>query len=547
MKENSAYMNEFDKIVRDKLNEEDDFPRMDANWQKLAARMAPVATPKLVPHPQLVAWKWAVAATGLLLVSSNIWWWFHQKEANNTIVSAPTTHQSNDAHINVNTVTKTDTVYKIVYRDAASNGPQKSTNLPQKSNATEMWVEKNTPSVSKPNFVEKQAELPTNKPIIQPKTLKNEPQNLVAMGKIDNKTNPISTQNKENPRTIVSNEKIDNKANPISTEKTEGKSNSVSMGKTDTKKSVVSTENNKPEPLKTAEKMGEKSQNTLSKEANTVGIKETPKEAVVAENKENKTPISTTEKPVDTKIAAVETPKETKPETGISPDKKPENTAKPTITASTDTKQDMELAPIIKPLKWKPSFSIGVSAMMASPTEREGSTLKGGGITLGLKLNEHFRADIAANMGELDYHLREHKPHWKIPNDPRDKPVGGPPQGSELREIRGHQIRKQVALSLTYLFTSKGWFTPKLELGYVVQRIANQSAKFDFRDPSTGTDLSLTEISAQQTFKNLWNIGLGVEKTFGKFNADVTMAFQKDFSDKSVDMLVLRGGLRYNF
>jgi hypothetical protein len=529
-------MNEFDKIVRDKLNEEDDFPRLDANWQKLAARMTPAVTPKLVPHPQLVAWKWAVAATGLLLVSSNIWWWFHQKEAATTLGSASVNQPSNDAQ----TIVKTDTVYKIVYRDAAANVTQKSTTLPPKSNAAERWVEKNTPSVSKPIFNEKQAEQPIKKSLIQPKSLKNEPQPFVLTGKLENKTNPISVENNENPRAIVSIEKAENKANPISVEKPNAIVNGVSKEKTDTKESIVSTENNKTEPLKMAEKVGEKPQNTE-------GVKETQNVTVVVENNVNKTPISTTEQPTDTKIAAAEKPKETKLEAIISPDKKPENTAQPLVNTSTETKQDMELTPIIKPLKWKPTFSIGVSAMMASPTEKELSALKGGGITLGMTLNDYFRADIAANMGELDYNLRVHKPHWKIPNDPRNKPVGGPPQGAELREIRGHQIRKQVALSLTYLLTSKGWLTPKMELGYVVQRIANQSAKFDFRDPSTGTNLSLTEISAQQTFKNLWNIGLGAEKTFGKFTADVTMAFQKDLSDKSVDMMVLKGGLRYRF
>jgi hypothetical protein len=557
-------MKEFDKILRDKLNEEEDFPRMEQNWQKLSARMAAVATPepvpKLIPHPQLVAWKWAVAATGLLLVSSNIWWWFQQKETTRTLVATPTVQEENAT----NTIVKTDTIYKIVYRDAETPKLEKEVILPNEKRTSDKIVEKQTPSVVQPNFIEK----PISKPVIQPKSFKNEFQPFASTGKLDNK--PVLTEKKEVPKAGVSMDKTGNKIVGVSTEKSEtkdapfsnekrvNKANSVSneqkvenekvasTGQNETKDAVVSSEKNKQEPLKTGDKEKEETRKSLTTNEITGGVKENLNKTELAEKEADKTPVSP-KKEAENKVAITETVPEIKPNTTVLDNKKPENTAKSNDIAAKESSQSRELTPIVKPLKWKPSFSIGVNAMVAYPAEKELSPLKGGGVSAGLKLNEHFRADITASAGELDYNLKTHKPQWHIPRDPRDKPIGGPPPGVELREIKGHQMRKQLALSLTYLFGSKGWLTPKAELGYAVQRLENQTARFEFRDPSTGTDLATTETSAQQTFKNLWNIGLGAEKNFGRFTADVSAVFQKDFSDKSVDMLVLRGGLRYNF
>ena len=527
-------MNEFDKIVRDKLNEEEDFPRMDQNWQKLSARMVAANAPP-TPHPQLVAWKWAMAATGLLLVTSNIWWWFHQKETAGTVVSAPNIElKKADEPVQTTTIYKTDTVIKIVYRDVQSTKAQKETVVPKSNGSYDKIVGNNTPSVSKPNLDNKQ-------PVINPQVEKNTP--IVHGNTIDTKAH--NDLKKAETPVFQDNKTVKNETQPVvSTEKKENKIESVSIEKKEESVAGVSSENNKKTPLNTLEKEGE----NVQKSQNTEGGVKAEQAVSSVENSKvdatNKTTSPTTKQDSDNKIAVADTPKETKTETVISPNKKVEDTDKTLVDADENKATP---PPIIKPLKWKPIFSIGANAIIAFPAERELSALKGGGITVGLKLNDRFRADIAGSSGELDYNLRVHKPHWHIPLDPRDKPLGGPPRDAELREIRGHQIRKQAALSLTYLFQSKGWLTPKLELGYAIQRIAIQTARFEFRDRLTGTDLSSTEMSAAQTFKNLWSVGVGAEKSFGKFTADVTAAYQKDLSDKSVDMFVLRGGLRYSF
>jgi hypothetical protein len=562
-------MNEFDKIVRDKLNEEDDFPRMDQNWQKLSARMAPPASaPKIVPHPQLVAWKWAVAATGLLLVSSNIWWWFHQKDATNTVVSAPAVQQLPDANAPSNTVYKTDTVYKIVYRDAVPDKAQESEQVKKLGEGGEKNATKSTPSISEPSVFKKQTEqlvvkqnLLTKPSVLDFKTENNAP---TANGTIADKkaNNDLKTANKP---LFQDNKAVKNEIpNVVSTEKKEGSNAIVSSGSTEKKQekeTAILSEKTNLNPLLTPEKEGGKTTTEVANAPKSDIPNPTSTEGVVKENKaETLVEIAATDatsknngspikQDTENKIAVSEVPKETKvdKEVTISPVKKEENTGKSTANASDESKQDMELTPIVKPFKWKPEFSIGVNAFVALPAERDLSALKGGGVNVGMKLSEHFRVDIAGSMGELNYRLKVHKPHWHIPRDPRDKPTGGPPLDSELREIEGFQKRKQIALSLIYLFNSKGWLTPKAEIGYAIQRIANQTAKFEFRNPQTGTNFPLTEISAPQTFKNLWAVGLGAEKSFGAFTADVTAGFQKDLSDKSVDMLVLRGGLRYNF
>jgi hypothetical protein len=544
-------MSDFDKIFKDKLNEEDDFPRMEQNWQKLSARMkvadAPTSTNvPLKPHPKLTAWKWAVAATGLLLVSSNIWWWFHQK-GQTTLATTPAVEQNSPSPIS-----KTDTIYKIVYRDAELNKGENKDNLAKSDKVFEKIASETPPSVSKSFSTKKQAEQLVTKqnlagrtPVFSTPIEKNTP--IAEANKLGKKENmplnstPIPVENKA----------VKNETPPIaSSEKSEVKKD-IFNEKKEERNVTVLAENTKNLPLKTAEKDGEMSKNTENTEG---GVKATE----TVSNVEN-TKIEGTEKPInsatkqnndDTKIATTETPKADKitVESPINIDKKSENTGKP-IADKTDNKQDIEAPapPIVKPLKSKPKFSIGVNALVAFPKDKDLSALKAAGATLGVKVNDNVRVDLAGFSGEIDYKLKIHKPHWHIPKDPRDKPIGGPPRGIELREIKGKQVRQQVSLSLTYLFKSRGWLTPKAELGYAVQRIANQSAKFEFRDPVTGKEIYITELSAPRTFKNLWNLGFGVEKTFGHFTGNLTAAFQKDLSDKSVDMMVLRGGMRYSF
>lgn len=545
-------MSDFDKILRDKLSEEDDFPRMDQNWQKLSARMTPVSAPTPTLHPQLVAWKWAMAATGLLLVTSNIWWWFHQKESSATVVATPNVQQLPNANTPTTKVYKTDTVYKIVYRDIDSNKAQKGRSFEKTEDAPEKLGNKNNSS-----------RFSHDKPVLQSPNVKKSTEQLVAKPNLDkkqpnsdikfDKNTPIAHDNnidkkdnkdlkKDNKPVIQDNKVLKNDAQPV-----------VSNEKKKDKESVVSSEKNKEEPLKTPVKEGEKPLNTAPWESLREGgvkdnqpVVDAEKNIKDAPNKENITPIK---QDTASKIAIGEIPKDTKVDTAtsVSPIKKENKGENPVVNTPDETKQDMERAPIVKPFKWKPEFSIGANALAALPIGKDFSGMKGGGISLGLKISDHFRVDIAGSTGELRYKIKEHKPRLHIPKDPRHRPGGPVPTDVELREIEGFQKRKQVALSLTYLFNSKGWLTPKLELGYAIQRIANQTAKFEFRDPRTAKELYSVEKLEPQTFKNLWHVGAGVEKSFGNFTADLTTTYQKDFSDKSVDMLVLRGGLRYSF
>jgi hypothetical protein len=614
-------MSDFDKIFRDRLNEEDDFPRMEQNWQKLSAKMGTANAPDaksvpLKPHPQLVAWKWAVAATGLLLVSSNIWWWLHQN-GQTTLVSSPTIEQK--ATDDIAPIAKTDTVYKIVYRDAELNKGENKGDLAKSGKVVEKTVEKTPPltlpsssrpsgTVSKSFLHKKQAEQLVSKqnlagktPVFNAPIEKNTP--IAEAHKVGKKENtplnstssPVENKAAKNEKTsMASSEKTEVKKDfpnekkevvsatvlsendkkevlktPATSEKNEGGSATVlvengkkevlktpsSSEKNESGSATVLSENTKNEPLKT----GENVQNIEPKRnPESIGTEGGVKTTEAVSSVEN-TQKEGTEKPNNpatkqdntNKIATAETPKEDK-KTVESPEKKgknAENTGKAIADNVIDTKQDMAAPapPIVKPLKAKPIFSIGAYALVAFPAEKDLSALKAAGATLGIKINDHFRADISGFSGEMDYKVKMHKPHWHIPGDPRNKPIGGLPRETELREIRGRQVRQQVAMSLTYLFKSKGWLTPKVELGYAVQRIANQSAKFEFREPVTGREIHTTELSAPQTFKNLWNIGFGVEKSFGHFTGDITAAFQKDLSDKSVDMMVLRGGVRYSF
>ena len=180
------------------------------------------------------------------------------------------------------------------------------------------------------------------------------------------------------------------------------------------------------------------------------------------------------------------------------------------------------MAPIIQPFKWKPKFSVGANGIAAAPIGKNISVLRGGGATLGMAISDKMRVDVVASSGELDYKITEHKPRWSIPKDPRGpgSPSFPNPSGVDLHKIEGHQRRQQVGVNLSYLLSSKGWVTPKIEAGYAWQRISSQTAKFEFRDRITGLELYTIERSESQTLKNLWHVGAGVEKSFGSFTAD---------------------------
>jgi opacity protein-like surface antigen len=537
-------MSDFDKIFRDKLNEEETFPRMDRNWQRVFSRLPaePVA-------PKISWWQWAVAASVAGLVASNVWFWYDLNRTKKELKAA--TALQADAPNVPSIVYQRDTVF--VDKNSAgtiANLPnipvEKDESAPIDNKKDVLSVQDKATPIANKNTIASDNRLKNSTPSVFSSNLEKnksttQDKNIVAIPvvKKDITSDMPIAQNEVN-NAVVENKK-DNKVDNIQNVKTDIAQNN------ETKPLDIPSINTQNQ----ATKNGDVVENTTQKDIIKDKVAENKKDETASnpEAQVAKSDINSDKKNIEkqqdtaTKIAAVDAPKKEETISEIIPT--PNNTSEKSTTLTENKQEEMASKPIIQPIKWRPTFAVGVHGLAYLPKNASETPFsKGFGASFRLGITERLKVDMAYEQTEAHYRFMVLKPRFHHPKD-RNRP---PSLDIELKEIEGSQTRSQLTINAHYFLTTDKWINPYLSIGYATQRVASQKAKFEYFDRRLNNKITVFEDADPQSFSNLLSLGLGVDKPIYKqFSLAASAHYQKDFSNKIDDSWLLRGGLRYTF
>jgi hypothetical protein len=548
-------MSDFDKILNDRLNEDDGelFPRREANWEKLTERLtgfeAANPLPKDVPVLRPVWRRWALAgaAAAVIGIGGLLMWQFNEVKnmqlANASlqqeVAALKAEQQTGNATAKGNQSVNAQTDAKAKVNQPESKDLNK-TNVVQNQKMTN-----STPSVSAPVFEQKQVkntENGQNNAVVETKLNKSKQEVVkkptITEGGIQKRNNSQIVQVEK--QKMLENVPFDKIQEPLKGQKTQLKEAvalqtdpSVSESK---KADLVE---NKPLETNIAPKTGDESIKTDKKDIDKI--------ETVAQNTATQNTESATTTPSNSKV---KDNAETAKTEGSAITKEDKNLVAETSNATPPiVKTDNAWKRIQKVLSL--GFAVGLngtgaSAMPEIPGLRA-TTGKGASATL--MLTKNIGLVVQGDLLETHFEMRERPKRFHLPDapDPKKPNVG-------LHHIKGEQHSGMLSINAKYVFGEKWWVQPFVTAGHSWLKTDEHDVNFVFRDLTTGEETpSQTKVSTEKN-KNLWQVGVGVEKKIRRWSFGVSAELQKDFS-KSADpnskfiasnFGILRGGVKYN-
>ncbi len=577
-------MSDFDKILNDRLNEDDGefFPRREANWEKLSERLAGFEAANPLPNPASApalraVWKrrlWTSAAAALIGVGGLLMWHFNDvknmQQQNDRlqqeVAALKSSQQAGHAVANADnkTMGQSDVKTTVNPSPTASNSNNVATtttaNSPQTINSTPSRLLRDVPSAKTPVFEQKQtnqsvskqnsaiadSKLNTNKTVGDKKQTAN---SIVNSNRNDNQ---LSGLNKKKTLDAVS---FDKNQQPLDPSKATLKDNVAMQTDPSVSTSVLeanktNTVSNKINETNLAPKVNEESIKTGTKEIETLG---TVAQNVPTQNTEtatatpNNTEIKTSSETAKIESTVVEATKDNSKTQVANPDTK--------LAAETATPPP----PIIPVDKgWKRfqkllsvGFALGLNGTRAAATPEipgvEATTGKGASATL--MLTKNFGLAVQGDLLETHFELHDRPKRFHLPDapDPKKPNVG-------LHHIRGEQHSQMLSVNAKYVFGETWWLQPFVSAGHSWLKIDKHDVAFIFKDLTTGEETPSQATVSTERIKSLWQAGVGVEKKIKRWTFGVSAEMQKDFSNPK-DVLgnsvasnfgILRGGVKFN-
>jgi hypothetical protein len=227
-------------------------------------------------------------------------------------------------------------------------------------------------------------------------------------------------------------------------------------------------------------------------------------------------------------------------------------TKMPKITSSIQTNGPlsmegllMQSPAIMRTVPRKGRFAIGVQAFSSfgedEGRDKRAPALTGFGIVASYDLGRNLELMTSVDIGEMRYDFRERPKGLKTPDEPKAPPM------HKLKRVSGDQNRQQFSIGLKYKIPTNTILTPSFNVGYDIQRVGKQTCRFDFLNETTNSELSLPEVVAPQVSNNLWHMGVGLETQISSFVIGLSTEYQKDFSVNNDSRIVVRGGVKYRF
>ena len=498
-------MSDFDKRLSNMMNEEEHFPNMQQNWERLAPHLQP-------PQPLKTSYRqkrWFIgvaASVGVLAVSAMSYFLLKTNQENKALKNEVTILKNKTQSIENKTITHKDII--LSEEKHGSVNAQKNSVSPSDNLAKNEVLDKGA-NIKESNKGVK------NEVISSQKVGTNEPKMIAS--------NTVKTPTHQN-KPIVQKEKILKEGPSVFSEKKE-----VLVEKQrEEKANIVQNETEMPS----------------TKSENNVMI-------VPSENKENNSA---------TAIDNVNTPN-LNGEMAASTSIEKANLSvlplsillKSTIVKPTKGPLSMEGILMQKPVIMHNSprtkrFAVGVQTFVSlggdEGKDRRGPALMGYGIIASYDLSRNFEVMASADLGDMRYDFRDGGPRGgRTPEEPKEKPMNHP----RLKGASGKQDRQQFSLGLKYKIPTSTILTPFVNVGYDVQRLGKQTCNFNYVNDTTKTEVSVAQVVDSQISKNLWHLGAGLEARIYSFTVDISAQYQKDFSINNDNRVVVRGGIKYRF
>jgi hypothetical protein len=498
-------MSDFDKRLSNMMNEEEHFPNMQQNWERLSPHLQP-------PQPLKTSYlqkRWFVgiaASVSVLAVSAMSYFLFKTIAENKALKNEVIILKDKTQSIENKTITHND---NIIIEE--KNNP---VNAPNNSVSSSENLDKN--EVSDKGINEKEANKGVaNEVISSQKVGANEPEISTS--------NSVKTRFSQN-KPIIQKEKIQKEGPSVFLEKKE-----VLVEKQGVEK-VNMVQNETPMPLKNSDNnpLVMPSENKESSSATTLNNVNGP-------TLNSETAATTSIKKADFAVSPL----------GI--------VLKPTIVNPTKGPLSMEGLLMQKPVIMHTTprtkrFAVGLQTFVSmggsEGKDKRGTALMGYGVIASYDLTRNFEIMASADLGDMRYDFRDGGPRGsRTPEEPREKPKDHP----RLKGASGKQDRQQFSIGLKYKIPTTTILTPFVNVGYDVQRLGKQTCNFNYVNDTTQTEVSVAEIVDPQISKNLWHLGAGLEARIYSFTVDISAQYQKDFSINNDNRVVIRGGIKYRF
>ena len=570
-------MSDFDKIINDRLNEDDGefFPRKEGNWDNLSQRLAefekanplPQDTPNPVLKPVWKRWVWTSAAAALVGISGLLFWHFNEVkrleeqkaglqqevvelklQQQNQSNAAGENTQIAQTDANNRMATKTDlnpaqigdntnkgTQKPFIAEKNATNAPVSQQDITHQSQKKRSNANQQNAAVVDKATTNKNRELGKSE---SPKStvLPNRNDSQIGHLNAKNKVNdlPIEAKNAPLNKQKVNLDKAITQINPsVSGDVSEGSKGKIAE--------------NKANHVDISPKEGEGDVQTGRKNLETVDL------AAQNIDKTNGAE-STAVTPSLKKIESTETAKTA----ALASEKAKEDSLAKVQVAMQDKKSEEQNPPppIIKTDKnkiWKAllpkGFAIGANGVYAaSMPEIEGiRPTTGKGLSAELILTKNIAVTASADLLETRFDVHERPRHFHV----RDEPNPPKPNVS-LHSIGGDQHSRLLSLNVKYIFgTEKWWLQPNVTIGHAWHKIDEHAVNFVFKDTTTGEETPVPTQAQTEKIKDLWQVGVGVEKKIKRWTFGVSAEMQKDFSSPNGKMVaanfgILRGGIKFN-
>jgi Outer membrane protein beta-barrel domain len=497
-------MSDFDKRLSNMMNEDEHFPNMQQNWERLSPHLQP-PQPLKTSYLQKPWFIGIAASVSVLAVSAMSYFLFKTNQENKALQSELTILKNKTQNIDNKTITHND--------NNAIDKKNNPVNAPKNS-------------VSSSENLDKKEVL--DKILSEPKTnntLSNNPVSPRKTSEIGNKNNvEKAIQMPSQANNIVTQNKIIEERGPsVFLEKKE------ILAKKQAIERVNIVQNEVPMPSKKLEN-------------NLIIVPSEYKESSSANILNNtNAPIQNSETATATSIK--------KTDLAVSP---LGILLKPTIVNITKEPLSMEGLLMQSPVVIRSThrtkrFAIGVQAFASvgenEGRERRGPALNGLGLIASYNLTRNFELMASVDLGGMRYDFKEGPKGNRIPKEPRDKPKDHP----RLRGVSGKQDRQQFSIGLKYKLPLNTILIPSLSVGYDLQRLGKQDCRFDFVNDTTNTEVTVQQVIEPQISKNLWHLGAGVEANVYSFNLSLSAQYQKDFSINNDNRIILRAGVKYRF
>jgi Outer membrane protein beta-barrel domain len=501
-------MSDFDKRLSNMMNEEEHFPNMQQNWERLSPHLQP-------PQPLKTSYRhkrWFIgiaASVSVLAVSAMSYFLLKTNQENKALQNEVAILKNKTQDIDNKTITHSDnsTIDKKNYPvNASKNSVSPAENFDKK----EVLDKGLNGKVSNKGVA--------NEVISSQKVGANEPK-IIASNSVKI---PVS-QNKP----IIQKEKIQKEGPSVFLEKKEV------LGEKQVEKKANIAQNETPMPSKNADDNSiiVPSENKENKENSTTIISNNGDKPVL----NNETADATSVKEADFAVSPL----------GI--------VLKPTIVSPAKGPLSMEGILMQKPIIRHTTprtgkFAVGLQTFVSlgenEGRDRKGPALMGYGLIASYELTRNFEVLASLDLGDMRYEFKDRGPRGgRTPEEPKEKPLNHP----RLKEASGKQDRQQFSIGLKYKIPTNTILTPYVNVGYDLQRLGKQTCNFNFVNDTTKSESSVAQVVDSQIAKNLWHVGAGLEARIYSFTVDVSAQYQKDFSINNDNRVVIRGGIKYRF